>query len=255
MLFDPGMVNAILFTYSLTYYITMLKKVLQCAFVSFLTLTALTACQMPEKTKHTTLQQVPTNVKTHSSSYIYLMPIPKAQRTVYITTQNDSGEEDATNVKKWIAQSLQQKSFVVVDNLDQANLAVRINTLRLGKVSNDMIAPLLASEFGNSTPLISMSQTPDAKQPPAKNTALILDLQYFERKKLIDPTQVTARHSMADLSDLQFLLLCNTTRWERFQTRIVSIVLENMSSQEQLLNTLNASAAKTNADIVRGLSN
>lgn len=232
----------------------MLKKYVQCAFVFLLSVTALTACQPPATTQQPAAPQVSTKVKAHASSYIYLATIPKEQRTVYIITKNDSGT-DGLDIKTWIAKGLQQKSFVVVDNIDKANVAIRINTFRLGKIQSDMAAPLLDSEFGNSTSFLSMTPAPDAKQPLPNNTALVLDIQYFERKKLIDPAQVTGRQSMSDLSDIQFLLLCNTTRWERFQTRVVSIAFDNDAPTEQVFNTLGSSAATANADSVRGLSN
>lgn len=229
----------------------MLKQYLRTALFFLFSMIVLSACQTPAK--QPTLSQTPIKVKTHASSYIYLSSIPKKQRTVYLTLQNDSGT-DALQIKPWIVESLEKQSFVIVDNLDKANVAIRINTLRLGKIENDLAPALLNSEFGNSTPLLRMAPAPQAKKALPDNVALIVDLQYFERKNLISPKNVQPRHSMADLSDIQFLLLCNTTRWERFQTRIVSITFANHVPQEQIFSTLGNATAKANTDIVRGLS-
>lgn len=216
----------------------------------------LSACQAPSKlpTSPSKVSQNAMKVKTRSSSFIYLTTIPKEERTVYIATQNDSGS-DIFDIKPWLTESFQQKSFTVVDNIDQANVVVRANVLRLGKVRGDGAQALLDSEFGNSTPLFSMTEvTPGSKEPLPNNTALVLDIQYFERNHLIDPALVKPRRSMNGLTDIQLLLLCNTSRWERFQTRIVSIIFDSSAPVETQLNVLAQSAEAANTDIVRGLS-
>ena len=103
----------------------------------------LIACQTPPKAKPispTTVNESdsiinaqPLKVKTRASSFIYLTPISKEKRTVYISIQNDSGT-DAFDVQPWLAQSLQAKSFKIVHNLDEANLVLRANLFRVGKI-------------------------------------------------------------------------------------------------------------------------
>ena len=217
----------------------------------------LSACQMPSP-KPTPVAPVKTTdaamkIKTRASSFIYLTPLPKEYRTVYISIQNDSGT-DAFNLRPWLESSLQEKAFTVVNNLDEANVVLRANLLRVGKIRSDNTQILLDSEFGNSTQLITLEPLPGATQPLPNNEALVLDLQYFDRKELLDPQTMKHRDTMSHLTDFQLLLLCNTNRWERFQTRIVSIVFGSPAPLEEKLNMLGQSAAKANSDIIRGLS-
>lgn len=222
----------------------------------------LTACQTPPskivgKPASRPLIKVPQNamkVKTRASSYIYFSPIPKEDRTVYIAIQNDSGS-NVFDARPWLIESLQSKSFKIVDNIDQANVVLRANVLRVGKTRGDTAQVLLDSEFGNSTEILSMTSAPNGSaQPVPNNDAVVLDLQYFERNELIIPAEVVPRKSMLDITDIQLLLLCNTSRWERFQTRIVSIMFESSAPISDRFNVLGQSIEKANTDIIRGLS-
>ena len=221
----------------------MFKKAFTLGFVFSTSFFFLTACQVPPKKKPTTptsitvSEQANIKVKTRASSYIYLAPIPKEKRTVYISLQNDSGT-DVFNVEPWLAQSLQEKSFKVVNNLDEANVVLRANLFRVGKTHVDTAQALLESEFGNSTDLLTLEPMPNSTQPLPNNVAVVLDLQYFDRKELIDPALAKPRTSMTHLSDIQLLLLCNTHRWERFQTRIITIAFENPAPLANKLNAL-----------------
>lgn len=237
----------------------MLKKIFLLAIVFSASVGLLTACQMPPKPKPTTptsinvSQQADMKVKTRASSYIYLTPIPKEERTVYISIQNDSGTE-ALNIAPWLEHSLQEKAFKIVKNLDEANVVLRANLFRVGKIRGDEAQGLLDSEFGNSTQLITLEPAPGSTKALPNNEAVVLDLQYFDRKELIDPALVKTRSSMANLTDLQLLLLCNTYRWERFQTRLVVIVLDSLAPLAEKFNVLGQAVANTNSDIIRGLS-
>lgn len=218
----------------------------------------LMGCQTPAKTpSQQVLVKVPQNgmkVKTRASSYIYFNSIPREDRTIYISVQNDSGSE-LFNVQPWLVESLQSKHFVVVNNIDDANVVLRANVLRVGKMPNETAPVLLESEFGNSTEILSMTASPNASTAPVPNNeAVVLDLQYFERNELITPKEVVARTAMLKLTDVQLLLLCNTNRWERFQTRIVSIMFESHAPLSDKLNVLGQSIEKANTDIIRGLS-
>jgi hypothetical protein len=234
----------------------MLKKYSLHLLILSTSLGLLTACQpLPKPVSPTEVKVTQANmkVKTRASSFVYLTPIPKEDRTVYISIQNDSGT-DEFDAKPWLIKSLQEKSFIVVNNLDQANLVLRANILRAGKIQENKTQELLDSEFGNSTPILTLTPKPGATKPLPNNEAIVLDLQYFDRKELIDPIQTKPRDSMAHLTDIQLLLLCNTTHWERFETRIVSIVFGSPAPLEEKFNQLGQSAATANADIVRGLS-
>lgn len=223
----------------------------------------LTACQPPQKKPTTSptvvnesnklINKQPIKVKTRASSYVYLTPIPKEERTVYIAIQNDSGT-DAFDIRPWLAQSLQSKSFRIVNNLDEANLVLRANLFRVGKIRGDAAQALLDSEFGNSTELLALEPKPDSTKPLPNNTAVVLDLQYFDRKEPLDPALAKPRSSMTHLTDIQLLLLCNTYHWERFQARIVTVEFDSPVSLAEQFNALGEAAATANADIIRGLS-
>ena len=221
----------------------------------------LTACQTPPKLTSPTKVNVTDpiidaqamKVKTRASSFIYLTPIPKEERTVYISIQNDSGT-DLFDVKPWLAQSLQEKSFKVVKNLDEANIVLRANLYRVGKIRGDAAQELLDSEFGNSTELLTLEPVPGSTKELPNNLAIVLDLQYFDRKDLIDPALAKPRASMTSLTDLQLLLLCNTYRWERFQSRIVTIALDSPAPLAEQFAALGKAAATANTDTIRGLS-
>ena len=165
----------------------------------------LTACQMPPKPasptlvkeSDSTINAQPMKIKTRASSFIYLTPIPKEERTVYISVQNDSGT-DAFDIQPWLAQSLQNKSFRIVNNLDEANVVLRANLFRVGKTRGDTAQALLDSEFGNSTELLTLEPLPGSTKALPNNLAVVLDLQYFDRKEAINPTLVKPRATMAD---------------------------------------------------------
>lgn len=239
----------------------MLKKYSLQALILSLGISLLTACQtVPKlaspssaKTPGSMINAVPMKVKTRASSFVYLTPMPKEARTVYISLQNDSGT-DAFNIQPWLTHSLQAKSFKVVQNLDEANVVLRANLFRVGAIRGDASQELLDSEFGNSTQLLTLQPLPNSTQPLPNNDAIVLDLQYFERKELINPALAKPRASMTNLTDLQLLLLCNTYKWERFQTRIVSIVFGSHAPLSEKFDALGKAAADGNSDIVRGLS-
>lgn len=243
----------------------MLKKYSGKILSLFFATVFLTACQTPPSPKKmpspTTVNESnpvinaqALKIKTRASSFIYLTPIPKEARTVYIAIQNDSKEE-AFNLEPWLIQSFQEKSFRVVKNLDEANLVVRANVFRVGTVSHNAAQALLDSEFGNSTEFLTLEPaTTTSTQSTPNNVGIVLDVQYFDRKDLIDPNLAKTRASMSNLTDLQLLLLCNTYRWERFQARIVSVSFDSPAPLSTQLNALGQAIANANTDIIRGLS-
>ncbi len=192
-------------------------------------------------------------VKTRASSYVYLTPIPKEERTAFITIKNDAGVYDF-DLQTWLSKSLEEKSFTVVDNIDKANLVLRANLFRVGRVSQNDATELLDSEFGNSTQILSPDAMPNNSQPMTNNQAVILDLQYFGRNDLLNPELINPRSSMNNLTDTQLLLLCNTARWERYQTRIIAVTFDNNMPQQDIYTSLGQAITTANTDIVRGLS-
>lgn len=234
----------------------MLKKYSLAFLFLFLMLFSLSACQVPEKMKKQSAMasiEPLINIKTKSSSYIYLMPLPKQERSVFIEIQNNSGT-DLFNLEPWLIASLEAKSFTITNNIDQANLVLRANLLRVGKVDDHESESLLSSEFGNSAPLISLEESSNISPSSMnKNDAIVLDLQYFARKKPVNPIEVNPRAAMENLSDLQLLLLCNTTYWERYQSRIISIAFDSQTKQEETFNRLGRSISESNSDSIRGI--
>lgn len=233
----------------------MLKKHSLSCFVLSLSLSLLTGCQTTHKSAVlNNTQAIPAaNVKIKTTSYIYLNPLPKEDRTIFISIKNDSG----TNVfdpQPWLVKSLQERSFKLVNNIDEANVVLRANLFRVGNINKKDAAILLGSEFGNSAELISPDSLSDTTAATQSENVIILDLQYFDRRNLVDSAQAKARTSMANVTDTQLLLLCNTSRWERFQSRIISMTADKNLSQQEKFSILGQSIANANTDILRGLS-
>ncbi|MCD8543172.1 MAG: complement resistance protein TraT [Gammaproteobacteria bacterium] len=186
------------------------------------------------------------NVKTRSTSYIYFSPMSLEERTVYIAIKNDADNVDF-NLRPWLVQSLEQKSFRVVDHIDEANIVLRANLLRVGKVNPNDIEELLDSEFGNSTQILS----PALEQDKHQYDGVVIDLQYFARKHLRQAHQNIPRLSMEHLSDVQLLLICNSAQWERFQARIVAIAMDRSSSHEKVYAALGEAITQANTGMIK----
>ncbi len=231
----------------------MLKKFLSRTLLLSLTISLLTGCQVPAPratpSKKPQASEPAVQVKTRASSYIYLTPMPKEQRTVYIATVNDSNT-DTFELEPWLVQSLQEKSFRVVNNIDQANLVVRANLFRVGKLNSNEAIEILNSEFGNSTQLLTSETQPNV----INKEVIVIDLQYFDRKDLVGPALTTPRSSMYNLSDVQLLLICNSAYWERFQARIIALAKNEKFSQREVFTAMGKAIATANSDIVRGIS-
>lgn len=168
------------------------------------------------------------------------------ERTVYIAIKNDADNVDF-NLRLWLVQSLEEKSFRVVDHIDEANIVLRANLFRVGKVNPNDIEELLDSEFGNSTQILS----PALEQDKNKYDGVVIDLQYFARKHLLQAHQNIPRLSMEHLSDVQLLLICNSAQWERFQARIVAIAMDTSSSHEKIYGALGEAIRQANKGMIK----
>jgi len=186
------------------------------------------------------------NVKTRSTSYIYFSPMSLEERTVYIAIKNDADNPDF-NLRSWLVQSLEQKSFRVVNHIDEANIVLRANLFRVGKINPNDIEELLDSEFGNSTQILTQGLEKDK----SKYDGVVIDLQYFARKHLLQANQKIPRLSMEHLTDLQLLLICNSAQWERFQARIVAIAMDGSSVQQKIYASLGEAITQANMDMIK----
>ncbi|HIF0232798.1 TPA: complement resistance protein TraT [Legionella pneumophila] len=109
------------------------------AFVLMLTSCAATQTAL----EHSRLQ-----VSTHQSNTIFLEPVPKTQKTVYLSIKNTSDEE--VNITDSLTQALRDKGYTRVSNPLQAHYLLQANVLRVGKMSVAASQSALGGGYGSA---------------------------------------------------------------------------------------------------------
>lgn len=211
----------------------------------------LTSCQTPNPETQNTPQHHAI-VKTNASSLIYLNPLPKKARSVYINVINSSGT-DSFDLEKYMKIALEKNKFTVVNNQAQANIVLRANLLRVGNVSDDTMAALLSSQFGNSISQISLLDPADESQENAGDYVIVIDLQVFERIQRLTEIDTESAALPSDTAMVDTLRLNNTANWERHTTRIVSSVTDIVGlEQAAVLARQGEAVTKASENIIKG---
>lgn len=195
--------------------------------------------------------QTPTTTqKTRASSYLYFNQLEDNQKTVYIDIVNSANTTEF-NIEPFIASAIQRKGYNIIHNIDQANVVIRANLVRVGNFTDEETSDIRHSEFGNSAPKISLTKPEDING--ALNYGAIIDLQAFERSipitpKLDQPTEIS---SNINTSNDALLTYSNSMDWDRFQTRIITQELNTEQPQETVLHDLGDQIEQAFYDIIK----
>lgn len=210
----------------------------------------LSACQQmssfnTEGTTQSHSQHDNAGYKTHATSYIYLTPIPKSEKSAYIQVVNKSSTSIIA-LEHHIHQALVKKGYTLVDSIDEANLVIRATLLRVGNPTNEEIAEMLNSEYGFSATKITL-EDPEKIEGPLNYGALV-ELQVFERNEFIS---VLSEGDITPPNEHAFLLLNNTMKWERFQTRISAVAYHSEDPPNDVLINLGNNIEEAVENIIR----
>jgi hypothetical protein len=220
-------------------------------FILLATTLLLTSCQTPNPDTQNTPEHH-ASLKTNASSLIYLNPLPKKARSVYINVIN-SADTDSFDLEKYMTIALEKNKFAIVNNQAQANIVLRANLLRVGNVSNSTMKALLSSQFGNSISQISLLDPTDENQSNAGDYVIVIDLQVFERIQRLTAIDTEAAKQPSDTAMVDMLRLNNTANWERHTTRIVSSVKDIVNlDQAAVLARQGEAITKASENIIKG---
>jgi hypothetical protein len=212
--------------------------------VLFLSIFFIVGCQQsPSPSPHKPLKKGE-EIKTRATLFMYFDSIPDNLRTVYIRTQNNSGT-DAFTLRPYLVQALKERGYTIVNHVSQANLVVRANQFRVGTFPSDKAKEIMQTDFGNSTQAIKLPTEPPAQ---ALNYAIIVDMQVFQRVKLIDPL-LAPKTEMSE--SIELITLNNISTWEHSQTRIITEALHIIQSQDIILNELGYEISTATKNVIR----
>lgn len=192
------------------------------------------------------------NLKTNASSLIYLNPLPKSARSVFIDIVN-SADTNSFDLAQFMTIALEKRHFTVVNNQSQANIVLRANLLRVGNVDDSTMQELLSSQFGNSISKISLLDPEVEDQSASGNYVIVIDLQVFERIDPLTTIDKEAAQQESSTAMIDMLRLNNTGNWERHTTRIVSSVKDIVNlTQAAVLARQGQAITKASENIIKG---
>lgn len=107
------------------------------------TVTVMTGCAATQ----TALEHGSLQVSTKQSETIFLDPVSKAQKTVYVSVKNTSDEE--INIAPQLKTVLMNHDYKVVNNPSSAHYIVQANVLKVGKMSVAASQSALGGGYGS----------------------------------------------------------------------------------------------------------
>lgn len=95
----------------------------------------------------TALEHRSLQVSTKQSETIFLDPVSKAQKTVYVSVKNTSDEE--INIAPQLKTALMKHDYTVVNNPSSAHYLLQANVLKVGKMSVAASQSALGGGYGS----------------------------------------------------------------------------------------------------------
>lgn len=88
-------------------------------------------------------------VQTKNSATVFLDPVPKREKVVYVQVKNTSDQSEV-KLKPQLTALLKQKGYRVTHELNQAHYLLQVNILQVGKSSVSAAQAALGGGFGSS---------------------------------------------------------------------------------------------------------
>ena len=88
------------------------------------------------------------DTQTKMSETIFLDPVPKSQKTVYVQVKNTSDQK--MNLTKPIISAIQSHGYKVVNNPNHAHYVLQANVLKVGKMSRSASQSAIGGGYGSA---------------------------------------------------------------------------------------------------------
>lgn len=108
------------------------------------TVVVLTGCAATQ----TALEHRSLQVSTKQSETVFLDPVPKAQKTVYVAVKNTSDEE--LDIAPQLKTALSSHGYKIVNNPNSAHYLLQANVLKVGKMSVAASQSALGGGYGSA---------------------------------------------------------------------------------------------------------
>jgi predicted component of type VI protein secretion system len=178
-------------------------------------------------------------VQTQMSDSIFLNPVPKSQRTVYVEIKNTS-DQASFSISKDVKQAIEGKGYRVINNPDKAHYRLQANILKVETMTPKQASTFLSAGYGaligagatsaithNASESIAggligglVGTVADAMVKDV-TVAVITDIQLSEHTQ-----NNIAQHSQANLKQGTSTFVQQnshtTTHWQHYRARIVS---------------------------------
>lgn len=116
--------------------------------ITLLALTSLSVLLVSCAATQTALEHGSLQVSTKQSETIFLDPVSKSQKTVYVAVKNTSDEE--INIAPQLKTSLNAHGYQVVNNPSAAHYLLQANVLKVGKMSVAASRSALGGGYGSA---------------------------------------------------------------------------------------------------------
>lgn len=203
-------------------------------------LTVMTGCAATQ----TALEHGSLQVSTKQSETIFLDPVSKAQKTVYVSVKNTSDEE--INIAPQLKTALMKHDYTVVNNPNSAHYLLQANVLKVGKMSIAASQSALGGGYGSvisgavaGTAAGSLTQTGTgmiaggltgglvglASDSLVKdvNYTMITDIQISEKVgKGVNVNEHFQSRLKNGISTMTSQTYSRNTQYQRYRTRVVS---------------------------------
>ena len=215
-------------------------------FLSCMVIMLLTSCTATTAIEHRNL-----TVGTKMSDSLFLTPVSKAERTVYLQVKNTSDQADFA-ITPLLINKLQAQGYTIVEDVDQAHYLLQANVLKIEKMTPEQADAVLAGGFGallggvtgsvisggDSGSTLAGAVVVGAASAIANamvkdiNIVAIVDIQVSERTE--NAIQQSSRSEIKQGSSTTEKQAENSnTHWKRYRTRVVSTADKtNLTYQE-----------------------
>lgn len=179
------------------------------------------------------------DVQTKMSDTVFLEPVAKSKRTVFVEVKNTSDKSEF-DISKLVKDGIANKGYTVTDDPDKAHYMLQANILTVEKMSPKAANSLLSGGYGaaigagtaavlthDGTDTIAggiiggiAGSVADAMVKDV-NYAVITDVQLSERTTA-NVKQTTQANLKQGSSSMERQSSSETTHWKRYRTRILS---------------------------------
>ena len=182
------------------------------------------------------------NVQTKMSNTIFLNPIAKSQRLVYIQIHNTSDKPDV-KITEQLKADLEKNGWPVTDDFDKAQQLLQVNILQVGEMDKSAVNSALDSGYGGAllggalagfaadsvtgglaaAGAIKVGEVVADSMVKDVNYAMITDVQLSIRLPKGAHVQQTVQSNMQEGSQTTIKQSYSTnSQWQRYRTRVVS---------------------------------